>query len=391
MSSRFATLRTGPKLAKRLAQVELGSLPDEAVLDYLHAEIRQLSQQQARVWAAIGEVHRRVAGAYAHDAEWTPERVFDGAAYEIASELRVSKPYAVHELQRAQDLEAMPTVARALRSGEIDRNRALVLLDVCTGLSPEHRDGILAEVLPTAGKVPPAKLRAEAQRLAIALDPEWAERRYHEAVRHQRVVRYINQDGTVTIAAEDQDAVEALAAYARLTAVAKAAQRAGAHASLDTLRSKISMGLLGPRFAGRHETDIIAYLVSEYPKPVSEDPAVADRPAEHTSDEHSVDVRPADEVSVDERPCDEQSPDDESLDAESLDAESLDAESLDAESLDEAFFEAEFLAQELLDQGFFDEECTGGQRAELISIAIGMRRARSARPRTDHGPDPPPF
>jgi len=43
MSSRFSTLRPGPKLAKRLAAVELGSLSDEAVLDYLHAEVKQLA------------------------------------------------------------------------------------------------------------------------------------------------------------------------------------------------------------------------------------------------------------------------------------------------------------------------------------------------------------
>src|SRR4051812_20376650 len=113
MSSRFSALRTGPKLAKRLANVELGSLPDEGVLDYLHAEVRQLASQQARVWAAMAEVQRRVAGAYAHDAEWTPERVVDGATSEIVAELRVSRPYARRELERALDLEVMPSVAAA--------------------------------------------------------------------------------------------------------------------------------------------------------------------------------------------------------------------------------------------------------------------------------------
>jgi len=338
MSCRFSSLRTGPKLAKRLAQVELASLPDEAVLDYLHAEVRQLASQQARVWTAMAEVERRVAGAYAHDAEWTPERVFDCAAYEILAELRVSKPYATHELGYAVDLEAMPTVAAALRSGELDRTRVLVLLDVCAGMSDAHRETIIAELLPTAGIVPPAKLRAEAQRIAMALDPEWAERRYREAVKNKRVVRYINQDGTVTLAAEDQDAAEAHAAWSRLTALAKAAKRAGAHASLDELRSAISMGLQGPRFTGWHERDIIAYLVAQFPKPVADEPA----------------------------------------------------EPSDSESIEAEYFEAELLAQELLDQGLFDEDCAGQQYGELVDIAVAMRRTGPRRLRSDQDPDPPP-
>jgi len=221
------------------------------VLDYLHAEVKQLASQQARVWAAMAEVHRRAIGAHAHEALWTAERVFGSAACEISCELRISDLSAKRELQRADDLEALPTVAAALRAGQMDRTRVVVLLEVCADLSPEHRDEVVAAVLPKAGRMTPGKLRAEAQRLAIALDPEWAERRYREAVRRRRVVRYINDDGTVTIAAEDQDAAEALAAYARLTALAKAAKRAGAHATMDTLGSIISLGLQSPRRADR--------------------------------------------------------------------------------------------------------------------------------------------
>ena len=122
MGRRFSTLRPGPKLAQRLAQVELGSLPDEALLDYLHAEVRQLSQQQARVWTAFAEVARRVEQAYAHDQGYphgqaaTAERVFDLAVCEIVAELRVSKPYATHELEHAQAVEAMPAVAAGVPS-----------------------------------------------------------------------------------------------------------------------------------------------------------------------------------------------------------------------------------------------------------------------------------
>jgi hypothetical protein len=292
MSSRFSSLRTGPKLSRRLAAVSLGQLPDEQLLDYLHAETRQLSQQQARVWAAMAEVGRRAPFAFDHGEVWTPERRFDSAVCEIVAELRVSKPYATHELEYAQAIEALPTVAAALRAGNLDRNRALVLVEVCAELSDEHRDQLLAEVLPVAGSLPAATLRAKAQRLAIALDPDLAERRYREAVRDQKVVCYIAEDGTVTLAGENLPAEEALAAKAHVWALAKAAKRAGAHASSDTLRATLFTGLQTPRFLGLTQLEIIAELVKQFPKPVVDGPgeptAPAAQPAPPASPEPAV-------------------------------------------------------------------------------------------------------
>ena len=278
MSSRFSSLRTGPNLARRLARVDLGSLPDEQLLDYLQAEMRQLSQQQARVWAAMAEVGRRAPLHLDQPADCTPQRLFDLAATEIATELRVSKQYAANELDHADDLEHLPALAAALRAGQIDRTRAVVLLQVGKFLSEEHRTKLITELLPGAGAITAGTLRARAQRLAIALDPDWAERRYDDAVRQRRVVFYLADDGTVTMVAQNQSPEDALAAKARLTALARAAKRAGACATMDWLRSELSMGLLGPRFAGMREPELIAALVARFPKPAADESDAA--PAE---------------------------------------------------------------------------------------------------------------
>src|SRR3954470_2154568 len=151
MGSRFSSLRTGPKLVKRLARVELGSLPDEHLLDYLHAEVHQLSQQQSRVWAAMSEVARRAPLSFDHDDEaWTPERRFDAAVAEIVAELRISRPTAERELGYALDLADQPRVVAALRAGQVDRVKAVILTQACTDLSEAHRQEILDAVLPTA-------------------------------------------------------------------------------------------------------------------------------------------------------------------------------------------------------------------------------------------------
>lgn len=293
MGSRFGALRTGPKLARRLAAVELGSLSDDAVLDYLHAEVRQLAAQQARVWRAMAEVRRRTAGAFS--GEPIPEeRLDDLAAAEIVAELRVSRTWAGRELDHALALEDLPELAAALRSGDIDRNRVVALLDVGQYLGDQHCHQLLDQVLPEAGSMAPAKLKARAQRIAIALDPDWARRRYDEAIKHKQVVCVIGDDGSVYYAGRNLPAAQALMAKAHVDALAKAAKNAGAHAPLDHLRADLFTGLLGTRFLGLTQREVVAELVKQYPKPPADEPA-ADEIAEPAIDEETVDAEKGDE------------------------------------------------------------------------------------------------
>src|SRR3954469_3096667 len=171
MSSRFSSLRTGPKLAKRLARVELGLLPDEHLFDYLHAEVHQLSQQQGRVWAAMAEVARRAPLNFDHDEAWTPERRFDAAVAEIVAELRMSRPTAERELGYALDLQEQPRVAAALHAGELDRGKAVIFTQACADHPEPRRQAILDAVLPAAATMRGSALKAKVQRIAIPLDP----------------------------------------------------------------------------------------------------------------------------------------------------------------------------------------------------------------------------
>src|SRR4051812_7711281 len=186
MSSRFSSLRTGPKLAKRLAHVELGALPDEQLLDYVHAQSRQLAFQQEQFWASLAEVGRRAPVSFDPHEGWTAERRFDSAVAEIVAELRLSRPTAEHELNYALDLQDQPRVAAALRAGELDRVKAIILTQACADLAEPHRQQILDAVLAAAATMRVSALKAKVQRIAIALDPGWAERRYREAVRERR-------------------------------------------------------------------------------------------------------------------------------------------------------------------------------------------------------------
>ena len=101
-----------------LATVEPSAVPDEQLLAVLSAEWRQLSYQQARVWATMAEIGSRdpmltVPGG----PSWTPDQVFDSAVDEIRAELRLTRRAATRELEHADAVCALPPVARALAAG----------------------------------------------------------------------------------------------------------------------------------------------------------------------------------------------------------------------------------------------------------------------------------
>jgi HNH endonuclease len=268
----LATAPTGPELCSLLASVEHDAVPDEQLLDVLSAHVRQLAYQQAQTWAVLAEVGRRdpmanVPGAPA----WTEEQIFDSAVDEVRAELLLTRRGARREMERADAVTAAPRVFAELLAGRIDRSRALVLAEGCWDLTPEQTGVLLDELLPNAARYTATELAAKVQRIAIALDPAWAERRYRDAIRDRKVVGYLNPDGSATVSGQNLPADQAALACARVDALAHAAKRAGAVAKIDHLRSEVYLGLLDGRLHGLTPAAITAELLRLYPKPA--DPA----------------------------------------------------------------------------------------------------------------------
>ncbi|MDT4925177.1 MAG: hypothetical protein QOG01_2890, partial [Pseudonocardiales bacterium] len=122
----------GPALGAVLAPIEVGAVPDEQLLEVLEAEWRQLAHQQARVWAVMAQLATRdpMLGIAAGPV-WTPDQIFESAVDEIRAELRLTRRAARRELEYADTVAAVPRVAQALRSGVLDRARAVVLAEGC--------------------------------------------------------------------------------------------------------------------------------------------------------------------------------------------------------------------------------------------------------------------
>jgi hypothetical protein len=221
----LGSVPTGTALGSRLAGLDVRAMPDAELWEVLSGEARQLAHQQARVWAVMAELATRNPVPNVPEAvAWTAEQVFDAAVEEIRAELRLTRRGATAELQRAVDVHALPPVARALAAGRIDRSRAVVLAEGCADLTRAQQAKLLAAVLPGADRVTCTGLAARVRRVAMALDPGWAERRCREAIRQRRVISYLSEDGSATISAQGLPADLAALACARVAALANAAQ-----------------------------------------------------------------------------------------------------------------------------------------------------------------------
>ncbi|MDT4926826.1 MAG: hypothetical protein QOG01_4539, partial [Pseudonocardiales bacterium] len=178
-----AGMAPGPALCCALAPIEVGAVPDEQLLEVLAAQWRQLSYQQGQVWAVMAQIATRdpmlgIGGG----PVWTPDLVFESAVDEIRAELRLTRRAARRELEYADAVTGIARVAQALRAGVLDRRRAVVLAEGCAELTPEQAATLVDEVLPGAGAVTVTALAQRVRRVALALDPGWAERRYRDAV-----------------------------------------------------------------------------------------------------------------------------------------------------------------------------------------------------------------
>jgi hypothetical protein len=254
-------------MGMRLALIAPHNVPDEQLPELLNAQSRQQAYQQAQTWTTMAEMaDRDPMPNLPGGARWTINEIFDSAVDEIRAELLTTRRAAESELTNAVGVMALPPVMQALWDGVIDRARAIKFAEGCIDLTDEQTDVLLDELLPGAGRVTSTELAEKIKQVAIALDPEWAKRRYQQAVREKKVVGYLNPDGSATLSGQNLPVGEAAAAGARVDALADAAKRAGAKAKIDHLRADLFLGLLDGRFHGMTQTAIVAELLRQYPK-----------------------------------------------------------------------------------------------------------------------------
>lgn len=304
----LAEMAPGPQLGAALAGLDLSSLTGSDLVEVLQARARQLAHEQARLLAAMAEIGwcdphagpdevARLAQLPDEDEPLVP------AADEIRAALAWTRNAAYREYHFAQSLlRRLPRVFAALDEGKICRSKAWLFNELCADLTEEQAGVVTDRLLPKAGRLTTGELAARIKKMAIALDPEWAARRYATAVRDRDVIGYLDADGTATVTGRRLSADQAAAACARIEDLAKAAKRAGHPGRIGPLRADIYLGLLDGRWAHHSREEIVADLLARVTptgRPAHAEPTPADQP---TPTEPTPAEPPADETTTDDTP-----------------------------------------------------------------------------------------
>lgn len=120
-------------------------------------------------------------------------------------------------------LTRLPAVHAAMEAGASDEPRGRVFSDWTTELRPEAARAVRAELLPRAPGLTTGQLIEQIKKLAIAIDPDWARRRYEQALTERKVVGYRNPDGSANLSGYNLPVDRVAAACGHIDALAKTA------------------------------------------------------------------------------------------------------------------------------------------------------------------------
>jgi Domain of unknown function (DUF222) len=265
-----AIMAPGPDLAGWLACGQAADRDDAALVNSITAWRKVTSWAQAQELAAVTELARRRGVPGARDASGEDcDRAADAgdrdpaadagreehdpvaeleagfAPNEVALALTLTQGGAEYWMDLAVSLSRrLPATLAALGEGTIDLNRAK-LIDQFTGsLDIDYARAVERRVLVRAQHQTSGQLRASLQRAVLAADPAAAERRRQQVEARAWVALSGDHDGTASLSGRCLPAAQTAAAWARICAMAKAMEAAGAGGGMDLLRAQVFVGLL---------------------------------------------------------------------------------------------------------------------------------------------------
>ena len=228
----------------------LGRLSDEELIGLIRSHRRQASAAQAGELAAVAELAaRRRAEAQADGVRDC--LAADAGTDEIAAALTLTGRAAQLLTGRATEMTDLPRTFAALAAGQIDMPKALVLLTGLAGQEPELAHAVEAQVLGRAPAQTTGQLRACLNRALLAADPAAAERRRQREEKYARIEQTPEPGGvTATLGGRYLPVTATVAAWNRISALARQLKGAGADGSLDELRVQVYLALLTGQATG---------------------------------------------------------------------------------------------------------------------------------------------
>jgi hypothetical protein len=168
---------------------ELREVTGREVVDLLRERYADLARAREAVLEAVWETALRDDPGTAHRMA----DVDDWSTDEVRAGLGLTRKAATALVSQARDVfHRLPALHEAMARGDLDEPRARVLADWTTDLSDVHANEVVDALLPKcqlsqSTRLTTGQLVDEIKTMAIALDPNWAQRRYENAPAGRRI------------------------------------------------------------------------------------------------------------------------------------------------------------------------------------------------------------
>uniref|UniRef100_UPI0013667F2E DUF222 domain-containing protein n=1 Tax=Sphaerimonospora mesophila TaxID=37483 RepID=UPI0013667F2E len=156
----------------------------------------------------------------------------------------------------------LPVLGEAMLAGVLDEPRAMAFVRWTAGLTDEQAGQVCARLVGQAPGWTVGELIERIQRMVLAIDPLWAQKRYAEAVRRRRVAGVRNGDGTASVSGLDLPLDRAAAGCERIDVLARACKRAGDRRPIDHIRADLFLGSLDGSFERLSDEEIIVHVLA---------------------------------------------------------------------------------------------------------------------------------
>lgn len=243
---------------------ELQELTGREVVEVLRERYADLARAREALLEAVWETALRDDPDTAHRMS----DLDDWSADEVRAALGLTRKAATALVSQARDaFHRLPALPEAMARGDLDEPRARVLADWTTELSDVHANEVVEALLPKCQLSEPTclttgQLIEQIKTMAIALDPNWAQRRYENALAGRRVIASRNPDGTATISGQHQPVERVAASVERGNKLARAAKRLGDRRPIDHIRSEFFLSSLDGTYEGLDEAQIVKLLAA---------------------------------------------------------------------------------------------------------------------------------
>ncbi|GAA4599557.1 hypothetical protein GCM10023194_79950 [Planotetraspora phitsanulokensis] len=255
-----------------LAKIDVAQVSGFDAVEVVKAAYRQLCHERARFLQAVLEVGLRepLSGGSVRRLEVPDEFGPD----EVRAALVWSRRRSDATFERAWNVHRrLPLLGEEMLAGRLDEPRAEAFVRWTAGLTCEQAARVCELLLPQAPGWTVGELVEQIQRLVLAIDPQWAEKRYREAVRRRRVIGVRQEDGTATVSGLDLPMDRAAAGCERIDELARACKRAGDGRPIDHIRVDLFLGSLDGSFEGLADQQVVAHVLAH---PFAELPSTVD-------------------------------------------------------------------------------------------------------------------